>query len=213
MTRHVEHAWPPPPPAGPPFQPYPQPPTDGRRRRGPVVAAAVLGAVIAAVATAAIAVQSRPDPTAAPAAHAPVTVTVPAPKPAAPSPLPTEQANHQTCYDGWDGASRFIDQAEAALATLPSGVKVGQPEVPTNPTWNAAAQQAATAYRQASDALKVGIAPGTTPMLAEAANTGVKQLRLLADAISTNNLMIGNAIEVGNASAKEIGTLCTRLVP
>jgi len=213
MTRHVEHAWPPPPPAGPPFQPYPQPPTEGRPRRGPVVAAAVLGAVLAAVATAAIAVQSRPDPTATPAAHAPVTVTVPAPKPAAPSPLPTEQANRQTCDQGLTPAEKYIDEAEAALATLPSGVKVGDLAIPSNPAWYAAAQRAAAAYRHASDVLNAGIAPGTTPMLAEAAATDVKELRLLGEAIRTNDTMIGNAGEVANASAKTIATLCNRFAP
>lgn len=213
MTRHVEHAWPPPPPAGPPFQPYPQPPTEGRRRRGPVVAAAVLGAVLPAVATAAIAVQSRPDPTAAPAAHAPVTVTVPAPKPAAPSPLPTEQANRQTCDQGLTPAEKYIDEAQAALATLPTGIEVGEGVVPTNPAWNAAVQRAAAAYERASEVLNAGIAPGTTPMLAEAAATDVKELRLLAEANRTDSLVIGNAIEIANASAKTIATLCNRFAP
>lgn len=177
------------------------------------MAAAVLGAVLAAIATAAIAAQSRPDPTAAPAAHAPVTVTVPAPKPAAPSPLPTEQANHQTCANGWDGASRFISEAHAALATLPNGVKVGEPAVPANPAWNASAQRAAAAYQRASDVLSAAIAPGTTPMLAEAAQTGVKQLRLSAYAIRSNDSMMGNVGEVGNATIEELDNLCDRFSP
>lgn len=212
MTRHIAHAWPPPPAAGPPFQPYPQPPTESRRR-GPVAAAAVLGAVLAAVATAAIAVQSRPDTATAPAAPAPVTVTVPAPKPAPPSPLPTEQANRQTCDQGLTPAEKYIDEAQAALATLPSGVKVGDLAIPSNPAWNAATQRAATAYRQASDVLNAAIAPGTTPMLAEAAATDVKELRLLSEATRTNDTMIGNAGEVANASAKTIATLCDRFAP
>lgn len=206
-------AWPPPPPAGPPFQSYPQPATEARHRRGPVVAAAVLGAVIAAAATATIAIQVRPNPATPPAAHSPVTVTVPAPKPAPPSPLPTEQANRQTCDQGLTPAEKYIDEALAALATLPSGIKVGEGVIPTNPTWNAAVQRAAAAYQRASEVLNAGISPGTTPMLAEAALTDVKELRLLAEANRTDSAVIGNAIEIANASAKTIATLCNRFAP
>jgi len=46
--------------------------------------------------------------------------------------------------------------------------------------------------------LKPAIAPGTTPILAEAAATAVKERRLLG--------------EVGNAIAKEMAVLCDRLV-
>jgi hypothetical protein len=50
-------------------------------------------------------------------------------------------------------------------------------------------------------------------LLAEAANTAVQALRLLADTISKNDPISGNAADIGSATAKEIGVLCTRLVP
>lgn len=194
-------------------QPHPPPHVAGRRHRWPLVAAIVVGAVTGVVAAVVIVMQIRPGPAAMPPAAHPVTVTVPAPTPAKPAPLPTEQANRQTCDQGLTPAERFIDEAEAALATLPSGVKIGQAEVPANPAWNDAAQRAAGAYQRASDALGAAIAPGTTPMLAEAARTGVKELLLGASAIRTNDSMIGNVVEIGNETAKMLATLCDRFAP
>jgi hypothetical protein len=207
---------PPPPPVMPGYSPLPPgPPADGRRhRRWPVLAAAGVAGVVAAVAAAVITVQARDTTTpAAPETRVPVTVTVPAPVPPSPAPLPTAQADRQTCEQGWIPAGHFIDSAKAALATLPKGINIGDPVVRTNPDWIATAQRAGDFYRQAGDALKSAIAPGTTPILAEAASTAVKALRVLGDANSTNDLVIGNAIEISNATAKEVGVLCTRLAP
>jgi hypothetical protein len=221
MTQHrtVDVAFPPPPPPPvmpgyPPLPPGP-PPADTHRRRWPVlVAAGVVGAVVAALAAAVITVQARDTIKAkASEAHAPVTLTVPAPTPAPPAPLPTAQADRQTCEQGWIPAGRLVDSGKAALATLPEGIKIGDPVVPTNPDWTATAQRAGDSYRQASEALKSAIAPGTTPILAEAASSAAKALRVLGDAISTNDLIVGNAIEIGNATAKQVGVLCYRLAP
>jgi hypothetical protein len=151
-------------------------------------------------------------PSAAPA-HAPVTKTVQPPALPSPAPLPAAQADRQTCEQGWIPAGHFIDWGKAALRTLPSGVRIGDPIVKTNPDWNAAAQQAAGFYRQAGDAMSSAIAPGTTPILAAAAATAVKELRLFSDVISTNDATVGNAIQLGNATAEEVGTLCDRLAP
>lgn len=194
-------------------QPHPPPHVAGRRRRWPVVAAIVVGAVTGVVAAVVIVMQMRPGPAAVPPAAHPATVTVPAPTPAKPAPLPTEQANRQTCDQGLTPAERFIDEAQAALDTLPNGVKINQPEVLANPAWNAAVQRAAAAYQRASDTLKAAIAPGTTPMLAEAAATGVKALHLLATSNSTGDPMTGNAVAMANETARMLGTLCERYAP
>ena len=85
-----------------------------------LVAAGAVGAVVAAVAAAVITVQVRDTtPAAAPQAHAPVTKTVSPPAPSSPAPLPAAQADHQTCYQGWDSAGRFSDSAQGTLATPP----------------------------------------------------------------------------------------------
>lgn len=218
MTRNhtIDIALPPPPsvPGFPPLPPGP-PPARGPRRRWPVlVAAGLVGAVVAAVAAATITVANRDSsPAAAPQPRAPVTKTVSPVAPPPPAPLPTAQADHQTCYQGWDSAGQLFGQAKAALATLPKDVKVGDPAIPTNPDWNAAAQKAANLYRQASETLRSAFAPGTTPILSEAVATAVKELRLTADAIGTNDRAVGNAGTIGNATAYEVGTLCDRLAP
>jgi hypothetical protein len=219
MTQHYTAGTippPPPPPVMPGYCPLPPgPPADDRPRRWPgLISAGVVGAVVAAVAAAVITVQARDTTTAAaPTAPARVTVTVPAPTPVSPAPLPTAQADRQTCEQGWIPAGHFADSGKAALATLPKGTRVGDPAVRTNPDWAAAVQKAADSYRQASDALASQIAPGTTPMLAQAAQTAARALHVLGDADSASDLIAGNAGEIGNAAAKEVGVLCMRLAP
>lgn len=217
MTRHhtIDIATPPPLPPAPGYWPPPGPPPSGgpRRRWSVLATAAAAGAVVAAVIAAVITIQVRDTTPAAAPTPAPITKTVPSPAPVAPAPLPAAQADRQTCEQGWIPAGRFIDSGKAALATLPSGVKIGDPVVQTNPDWNATAQRAAGFYRQAGEALRSAIAPGTTPILSEAAATAVKELRLSGDAISTNDASIGNVGKVGNAAAKEVGVLCDRLAP
>lgn len=222
MTQHhtVDVAFPPPlppppdpgkwpPPPGPP-----PPPPGGSRRSWPALATAVAaGAVVAAIIAAVITMQVRDTTPAAAPTHAPVTKTVQPPAPASPAPLPTAQADRQTCEQGWIPAGHFIDSGKAALRTLPGGVRIGDPIVKTNPDWNAAAQQAASFYRQAGDAMASAIAPGTTPILAAAADTAVKELRLFSVVISTNDATVGNAGTLGNATANAVGTLCERLAP
>ena len=194
-------------------QPHPPPHVAGRRRRWPLVAAIVVGAMTGVVAAVVIVMQIRPGPAAVPPAAHPVTVTVPAPTPAKPAPLPTEQANRKTCDEGLTSAERFINEALAALATLPAEAKIGVGVVPTNPAWNAVVQRAAADYQRASEVLNAGIAPGTTPLLAASATTHVKVLRLLAEANRTDDRMIGNAVEAGNSSAENMATLCERYAP
>lgn len=205
---------PPPPPPGYSPQP-PGPPARSRRRWTALVAAAVIGGIIASTAAAVITVQARDDNTTSAAASlpTPVTVTVAAPTPAPPSPLPTSQADRQTCQQGWGNAGNLIRSAQAAVSVLPPDVKVGDPATTSNPQWAEAVQQAADFYSQASSALESSIAPGTTPVLAEAALTSVKALRLLSDAIKTSDPITGNAISIANETTQQTGALCVRLAP
>ncbi len=213
----VDTAFPPPPPAYPPPPGYPpQPPGPGaraRRRWPALVLAGIAGAVVASVASVLITVQVRDNTVQQRQPSSPATVTVTAPTPPAQTPLPTAEANRKTCQQGWVAAGDHIRSAQAAVAGLPPDVKIGDPAVASNPQWSAAVQQAADFYRQASDALAPNIAPGTTPVLAEAAHTSVKALRLLADAIKTSDAITGNAVAIANETTQQTGALCVRLVP
>lgn len=222
MTQHhtVDIAFPPPlppppdpgkwpPPPGPP-----PPPRGGSRRSWPALAtAAAAGAVVAAIIAAVITMQVRDTTPAAAPTPAPVTKTVQPPAPAAPAPLPTAQADHQTCYQGWDSADHYANMAHDALPVLPKDVKIGDPAIQSNPDWTAALQKSGSLYQQASDALRSQIAPGTTPVLLEASNTAVKALQTLGTAIATGSPANGNAFGIADAAAKEVGTLCNRLAP
>jgi len=218
MTRNhtIDIALPPPPsvPGFPPLPPGP-PPAHGPRRRWPVlVAAGLVGAVVAAVAAATITVANRDSsPAAAPQTRAPVTKTVSPAAPSSPAPLPTAQADHQTCYQGWDSASHFTDLAGDAMRALPKGMKISDPTIQSNPDWTAALQKASGFYQQASDALRSQIAPGTTPVLLNAANTAVLALHTLGDATANPTATNGNAFNAADAATKEVGILCNRLAP
>ncbi|PBA23623.1 MAG: hypothetical protein EKK51_27055 [Mycolicibacterium sp.] len=209
----VDTAFPPPPPPQMPgYPPLPPGPPAGGSRRWPVlVGAAIVGAVVSAVAAFAITTQARD--TTVQGLPAPTTVTVAAPTPAPPVPLPTTEADRQTCQQGWIPAGNLIDQALAAVRTLPDGIKVGDPAVRSNPDWTAAVRRAADAYQQAGDALAGSIAPGTTPALAEAGRTAVNSLHLLASAMRTGDPATGNAGEIVNTSGSQVGHLCQRLAP
>ncbi|WP_241473890.1 hypothetical protein [Mycolicibacterium neoaurum] len=185
------------------------------RRRWPALAiAAIAGAAVASLASALIAVQVRSDDRIDQSQlSSPATVTISATTTPATPPLPTVDANRKTCQQGWIAAGRNIQSAKTAVSALPPDLKVGQPALATNPEWMALARQAAEFYGAASDSLAANIAPGTTPVLAEAARTSVKALRLLADAIRTNDPIVGNAGAIANETTQQTGALCTRLVP
>lgn len=198
----------------PTAHPLPPRPPGGHRRRWPaLIAAAVLGAILAGTATAVGVIHARDDAGGAEIASAPMTVTVAPAVPPAPKPLPATEADRLTCRDGWLEAGNYIRSARATMRALPPGVKVGDPTAMNNPEWRAVAQEAADSYRKASEVLEAAIAPGTTPVLAEAAHTSVKALRLLADSIATSDPITGNAIEIGNEAGPQTRALCVRLAP
>ncbi|WP_249026263.1 hypothetical protein [Mycobacterium xenopi] len=87
------------------------------------------------------------------------------------------------------------------------------PAVQRNPEWAAAVRKAGGFYRQASEALAAQIAPGTTPVLNQAAQTAVKAFRVLGDSYITFDPISGNAHEIAVAASKQMTALCTRLAP
>ncbi|TQK27180.1 hypothetical protein FBY28_0129 [Arthrobacter sp. SLBN-53] len=91
-------------------------------------------------------------------------------------------------------------------------MRIDDPAVQTNPEWSAAVIKAGDFYHEATEALHQQIAPGTTPILREAATTVVKALRILAEGTSEARIS-GNAFEIGNEAAAQLGVLCTRLAP
>ncbi len=200
------------PPGRPPQHP-PAPPSDGRRRWWPTLAAAGgISAVVSAAPAAVITLQVR-NTSEAPQTSAPVTITVPAPAPPTPAPLPAAQADRQTCQEGWLATAAPARAATDTLSVLPPQVKILDPAVRANPDWTAAVERAGDFYRQASETLQVHIAPGTTPILAEASNTAVKAFRVLGDAYSTFDPISGNAHDIAKEASDEMAVLCTRLAP
>lgn len=212
-------APPPSPPSQPPMPGYapcppPNQPAFGHSLRWPaLLGAAAVGALVAAAAAAVITVQVRDAPGPAQESAAPLTVTVDPPTPDSPTPLPTAQADRKTCEQGWIPAGEFIDGAKAELARTPAGMSVTDPAIRANPEWTAAVDRAGDLYRQAGDALASNITPGATPVLTEAAHTAAESARLLGDAISTRDPINGNAGEIANEAAAQMGALCQRLAP
>lgn len=216
MTRYMPGAPMPPPPTipGPPALPYPFPPAPpgpGGRVWTSVLAAGTAGAVVAATIAALITGSVRS--TAAPAPKTPpaVTVTVAPPSPA---PLPVDQADRHTCNQGLLASVVYVRAANREFEkALPNGVKVTDPEVRANPEWAAAVRRAAADWRLAADTLESNIAPGTTPILAAAAETTVKASRARATAYATFDAAGGNAGDIATKTADEMVVLCKRLAP
>lgn len=216
----VDTAFPPPPPppvpGWPPNQP-PSPPPAGpaRGRRWPLlVAVGVVAASLASFAAATITVGTRDTGvSAAHTAPSSVTVTVAAPTPPAPALLPTAQADLQTCKQGFLATDAPSRSAKDALATLPAGVKVLDPVVQQTPELANAVRSAGDYYIQASQALERKIAPGTTPVLLNAATSMAKALRALGDSYKTFDPIAGNAHEIVNEANAQMIALCSRLAP
>lgn len=195
--------WPPPP------YPPPQPPTAAApRRRWPAfVGGVAIGAVIAAAITAAIATQTTGSTT---TAATPVTITATPPTP--PAPLPAAEANRHTC-DAWLASGNLISDASTAQSVIPQGMTILDPAVRANPDWTAGVQKAARLYGQAADTLDGDIAPGTSPVLTQTANTVVDALRALSTTTSAFDDASGNAYGVTKSAANAMDVLCERMAP
>lgn len=219
MNRHPSRVGAPPPTPPPPtttgYSSWPaNQPGSSRPRRWPaLLIAASAGALVAAAAAAVTTVQLRDEPGRAQASPSSVTITVEPPAPSSPAPLPNAEADRLTCEQGWMRAGDLIAAARRELATTPAGLPVTDPAIGANPQWTSAVDQAGDLYRQAGDTLAASIAPGTTPVLAEASNTAADAARLLGDAISSRDPINGNAGEIANEAAAQMGALCQRLAP
>ena len=201
-----------PPPAYPtwPPQPYPPQQQQQQRRRWPAIAASAgVGAIIAGIITTLVtmAATSGPTPTVTPAAAPTVTVTAAPPKP--PPPLPATQADAKTCQ-GWAMADDLVTTAGTGLNVMPQNVTITDPAVQANPAWKAAVQRASQLYSQAADTLAAQIAPGTSPMLAEFADTTVSALRTLSVAYKTFDTTAGNVVDMFTAGRDALDWSCGR---
>ena len=218
MNRHPSGVGAPPPPLPPPTTGYTSWPANqpgsSRPRRWPaLLIAGSAGALVAAVAAAVTTVQVRDEPGREQASASSVTITVQPPAPSSPTPLPTAEADRLTCEQGWIHAGDLIDAARTELAKTPAGMPITDPAIGANPQWTRAVDRAGDLYRQAGDTLAASTAPGTTPVLAEASNTAAEAARLLGDAISSRDPINGNAGEIANEAAAQMGALCQRLAP
>jgi hypothetical protein len=106
-----------------------------------------------------------------------------------------------------------MDAAEGALKTIPPGVRITDPAVRANPDLAAAVGTSSELNREAADTLEAQIAPGATPILAEASRTAVKALRLLAYADANFDPAIGRVFHILDRAANLMGVLCRRLAP
>ena len=197
-----------PPPAYPTWPPQPYPPQQRRRRWPAIAASAGVGAIIAGVITTLVtmAATSGPTPTGTPAAAPTVTVTAAPPKP---PPLPAAQADAKTCQ-GWAMADDLVTTAGTGLNVMPQNVTITDPAVQANPAWKAAVQRASQLYSQAADTLAAQIAPGTSPMLAEFADTTVSALRTLSVAYKTFDTTAGNVVDMFTAGRDVLDWSCGR---
>jgi len=208
----IDQAWPPqqytPPPLLPP---PPLPPAPAARRRWPTfIGGVAIGAAIAAAITAALMAGTRDTAT-----RTPVTITAtatPPPAPETPAPLPAADANRHTC-NTWLSAGKLINDAATELSVLPSGVKILDPSVRSNPGWTAAVQKAAKLYGQAADTLAGDIAPGTTKILDETSGATAAALRVLSTGYATFDDAAGNTYHMMKESADTMDALCNRLAP
>ena len=200
---------PPPPvyPTGPP-SPYPSAPPQRRRRWPAIAASAGIGAVVAGVITTLVTVAATPEPTSTAAAPgAPQTVTVTAAPAKPPAPLPAAEADKQTCH-AWGTTDTLVDAALAAMSVIPQGMTITDPAVQQNPAWKAGVIRASELYGQAADTFAAQIAPGTSPMLAQIADTTVSSLRTLSEAYKTFDPTTGNAVAVFQANQQALDWLC-----
>lgn len=193
--------------APPPVYPTwpPQPPSQVQPRRrwiAPTVAAlggAVVGGLVATMVTLAA---TTPDTSTV--SSAPSTVTETASPPAPPAPLPVADANAQTCQ-AWLTTD---DLVTAAAAAIPPGVDFNDPATAQNPVYKAAYTRAADMLSQAADTLEAQTAAGTSPILAQVAETTVGSLRTMSATYRSFDPATGNANDVFLESQKALDWLC-----
>ncbi|WP_421845589.1 hypothetical protein [Mycobacterium sp.] len=95
-----------------------------------------------------------------------------------------------------------------AQSVIPKGMTVLDPAVQGNPAWKAGVMRASQLYGQAADNFAAQIAPGTSLMLAQVADTTVSSLRTLSEAYKTFDPVTGSAVEVYQAERRALDRLC-----
>ena len=192
--------WPP----QPPYPPAPQPP----RRRWPAIAAAIgVGAVTGAVITTLITLAATgpaPVNTTAPTAG---TITVTAEPPPPPTPMPAAQADAQTCH-AWGTADTLVNAGKAAMGVIPEDMAFNNEAVQNDPTLVASVTRASDLFDQAANTFEVQIAPGTSPMLAQIADTTVSSLHTLSEAYRTFDPASGNVVDAFLETKTALDWLC-----
>lgn len=191
---------PPPPMPGPPMSGPPRP-----RRWWPIagVIGLVLGAGIASIVSAGTSGHTSTTSTV-------VTVTAqPSPPPAA-APLPTADADRATCNTVVT-AAQLTREASEAQGVIPKGLSILDAQTQDNPEWKAGVMKAADSYAKAADVINV--APGSTPILADAAEGARATLRTLSTAYRTFDDANGNAHGAAKEAAGLVNVLCSELAP
>ena len=195
------------PPTWPPQQQYPPTPTKPRRRWPAVAAAAGAGAIVAGVITTVITLSVTAPATTDTTSSSADPVTVTAAPPAPPKALPAAQADAQTCH-AWGATDKLYTAAALAQSVIPQGMTITDPAVQGNPTWKGGVIRASELYGQAADSFESQIAPGTSPMLAQIAQTTVSSLRTMSESYKAFDPATGNAVAVYQASQKAMDWLC-----
>lgn len=189
----------------PPPMPMPPPPGPPRPRRWWPLAGVIgmaLGAAIASVISAGTMGGNT--------STAPVTITAQPAPPPAPVPLPTADADRATC-NSWVTVAKLTREASAAQSVIPDGLSILDAAKQNNAEWKAGVIKAANAYAKAADVIDV--APGSTLILAQAAEGARGTLRTLSTAYRTFDDANGNAYEAAMESGGMMNVLCGRLAP
>jgi hypothetical protein len=182
-----------------------------RRRRWPVLVTAVaVGAIVAGAISTLVTLQvTNSGPVAPPVART-VTVTVTAAPSSTqvPAGVSAAAADDRTCA-GWHGVGPLLTAAADALGAIPRGMTIADPAVQTNPAWAAGVAKAGELYGQAAQTIAAQIAPGTSPMLGQIADTIVSALRTLSIAYKTYDPAGGNSMREYRATKDAMDVYCS----
>jgi hypothetical protein len=173
----------------------------------PVLAvAAAVGAVIAGAISTLVTLQVTK---AGPASRVPRVVTVTAATSSTPAPaaLPAAEADSRTCA-AWHSVGPVLTAAADAQGAIPRGMTITDPAVQNNPAWASGVAKAGDLYGQAADTIAAQIAPGTSPILGQVADTTVSALRTLSIAYRTYDPANGNSMRAYRASKDAMDVYC-----
>jgi hypothetical protein len=144
-----------------------------------------------------------------PAAPVPRTVTVTAVPSSTPAPAAASAgaADGRTCA-AWHSVGPLFTAAADAQRAIPRGMAVTDPAVRNNPAWASGVAKAGDLYGQAADTIAAQIAPGTSPILGQIADTTVSALRTLSIAYKTYDPANGNSMRAFRATKDAMDVYC-----